>query len=284
MNSPEAVRAAAKMSVRFWGVRGTFPCPSADVLRYGGNTSCVEIRCGEHVLIFDAGTGIRLLGEALVKDRRATEIDLFLSHYHIDHIMGLPFFAPLHVREYTVRVWGSHNHPAAGVEHVLRKLMSEPLFPVPIGDLAARLEFRDFHASDTLSPRQGITIRTAPLSHPGSATGYRIDYSGRSVAYLTDTEFPDGVIDPGVVALAQDADLLILDCSFTDDELPMHVGWGHSSWQQGIKMANAANVKRLCLFHHDPSHNDVFMDGIAKAAEAARAGTMVAREGWYIDL
>jgi phosphoribosyl 1,2-cyclic phosphodiesterase len=284
MPPPESFRAAPTMSLRFWGVRGTFPCPSADALRYGGNTACVEIRCGEHVLIFDAGTGIRQLGELLTKDARAPEVDLFLSHYHLDHILGLPFFAPLHVAECTVTLWGGLHDPGTRVEHVLRRLMSDPLFPVPVRDLPAKIVYQDFCVAEILSPRHGITIRTAPLCHPGGATGYRIDYAGRSVAYLTDTEFPNGTIDAAVLALADNADLVILDCSYTDEELPAHLGWGHASWQQGIQLANKANTKQLCLFHHDPSHNDAFMDAVAKAADLARPGTIVASEGLKIDL
>jgi len=272
------------MSVRFWGVRGTLPCPGADTIKYGGNTACVEVRCSGHLLILDAGTGIRPLGDALIKDGRTVDVDLFLSHYHIDHILGLPFFAPLHIAGTAVTLWGGHINHAAGIEHTLRKLMSDPLFPVPLGDLAARLEFRNFRASETLSPRDGITINTAPLRHPGGATGYRIDYAGRSVAYLTDTEFLDGVIDATVVALARRADLVILDSSYTDAELRLRRGWGHASWEQGIQLANMSNAKQLCLFHHDPSHDDAFMDAIAEAADAARPGTIVAREGLQVDL
>jgi phosphoribosyl 1,2-cyclic phosphodiesterase len=146
------------------------------------------------------------------------------------------------------------------------------------------LKFRNFRPSETLRPRPGVTIRTAPLCHPGGATGYRVDYAGRSVAYLTDTEFPAGVFEPDILALAERADLIILDCSYTADELALHIGWGHASWEQGVRFANKANAKQLCLFHHDPDHDDRFMDTIAQAAEAARPGTAVASEGLRIDL
>ncbi len=284
MSLREARNIAASMSLRFWGVRGSFPCPGANTVRYGGNTACVEIRCGEHILIFDAGTGIRQLGDALVSESRTMEVDLFFSHCHIDHIIGLPFFAPLYLTEQTVSLWAGHLGPEIAIDHALRRLMSYPLFPIQVEAFRANVKFRNFSAGDTLTPRPGITVRTAPLHHPDGATGYRIDYAGRSVAYLTDTEFPDVLIDPAILALAQNSDLVILDATYTDDELPTHIGWGHASWQQGVKLVNMAGAKALCLFHHDLDHDDTFMDAVAKAADAARPGTIVAYEGLRIDL
>jgi phosphoribosyl 1,2-cyclic phosphodiesterase len=127
-------------------------------------------------------------------------------------------------------------------------------------------------------------LRTAPLKHPGGATGYRFDHNGRSIAYLTDVEIGDGPIDPALLTLTKGAGLIILDTTYTDDEYPSHVGWGHSTWQQGIKLADAAGANQLCLFHHDPEHDDAFMDKIAAAAAAARPGTIVATEGMILNL
>jgi phosphoribosyl 1,2-cyclic phosphodiesterase len=176
------------------------------------------------LLIFDAGTGIRRLGDALAKEGQGTDIDLFLSHYHIDHVIGLPFFKPLRMAEYAVSVWGGTGDPAADVEKILRKLISDPLFPVSLADLRAQLTFRNFRPSEILVPQPGFTIHTAALCHPGGATGYRIDYAGHSVAYLTDTEFPDGLIESSILALADHANLIILDCSYTADEAPYWLG------------------------------------------------------------
>jgi phosphoribosyl 1,2-cyclic phosphodiesterase len=267
------------MAVRFWGVRGSVACPGPSTLRYGGNTPCVELICGQHTLIFDAGTGIRQLGTTLAKGANGTGFDIFLSHGHIDHVVGLPFFAPLFVKDQVVRVWGGNLQAAGGVKQAVKKLMSFPFFPLQVDALQARLEFHDFSAGDTINPRPGITLRTAPLNHPGGATGYRVDFNGSSVAYVTDIELGAGTIDPALIDLIKDASFLILDTTYTNEELPSHLGWGHSSWQQGIELANAANVGRLCLFHHDPEHDDDTMDKIAAKAEAARPGTIVAREG-----
>jgi phosphoribosyl 1,2-cyclic phosphodiesterase len=275
---------AFSISVRFWGVRGSIACPGPDTARFGGNTPCVEVRCGQHVLIFDAGTGIRGLGSALVKGTNAPGYDIFLSHGHIDHVVGLPFFAPLFVKGQVVRVWAGTLQPAGGVEEAVRKLMSFPFFPLQVDALQATLEFHDFRAGDTITPRPGITVRTTPLSHPGGATGYRIEYGGQAVAYLTDVELGDGEINPGVLALAKDAGVVILDTTFTDEELRSRVGWGHSTWRHGVRLAKAAGSRKLCLFHHDPDHDDGVMGKIGACAEEALPGTIVAAEGMRIDL
>jgi phosphoribosyl 1,2-cyclic phosphodiesterase len=253
-------------------------------LRYGGNTPCVELVCGPHTLIFDAGTGIRQLGNALVKAANTNDFDIFLSHGHIDHVVGLPFFAPLFVKDQVVRVWGGNLQAAGGVKQAVKKLMSFPFFPLQVDALQARLEFNDFSAGDTINPRPDIALRTAPLNHPGGATGYRVDYGGRSVAYITDIEIGAGPLDPALISLVQGVSFLILDTTYTNEELPSHDGWGHSSWQQGVELANAAGAEQLCLFHHDPDHDDDMMDRIAAKAKAARPATIVAREGLKVDI
>ena len=272
------------MSVRFWGVRGSIPCPGPDTVRYGGNTSCVEIRCGDRVLIFDAGTGIRPLGNALTAANKVVDTDIFLSHCHIDHLTGLPFFAPLLGEGNRIRIWAGNLKPACGIEDAVRKVMSFPLFPIEVDMSKSKVEFRDFRAGETLNPRPGIVVRTAPLNHPGGATGYRIDHAGRSVAYLTDTELGNGPVNPALLSLAKGASLVIIDATYTEEELPSHIGWGHSTWQQCVQLAEAAGAEKLCLFHHDPDHDDAIMDKIAAAASAARPGTIVATEGLRIDL
>ena len=276
--------AAPSFSVEFWGVRGSVACPGPTTLRYGGNTPCVQVRCGSDTIIFDAGTGIRPLGNTLVQAGSGADFDIFLSHGHIDHVIGLPFFAPLFVKDQVIRVWAGNLQPAGGVRQAVQKLMSFPFFPLELDSLRATLEFHDFRAGDAIHPRPGVTVRTAPLRHPGGATGYRLEYGGRSIAYITDVELGDGAFDPALLALTKDTALIILDTTYTGQELPRHAGWGHSSWQQGIRLAETAGAGRLCLFHHDPDHDDAFMDRVKDAAEAARPGTIVASEGMRVDL
>jgi phosphoribosyl 1,2-cyclic phosphodiesterase len=272
---------AGTLSVRFWGVRGSIACPGPDTVRYGGNTSCVEIRCGEHLLIMDGGTGLRELGAALLKDG-PIDADLFYTHTHFDHICGLPFFAPAYAPGNKIRLWAGHLLPDHCIEEVLCGMMMAPLFPVPMSLLDAQVSFKDFRQGETLQPHPGITLRTGPLNHPNRATGYRIEYGGKSVAYITDTEHKKGGLDPNVLALIDGADLFIYDSTYTEAEYPAHVDWGHSTWQEGVRLADAARVKTLVIFHHDPSHDDAFMDRVCRDAQARRPSTIVAREGMVL--
>jgi phosphoribosyl 1,2-cyclic phosphodiesterase len=161
-------------------------------------------------------------------------------------------------------------------------MMAAPLFPVPIDIFTAETSYHDFTAGENLTPRAGVTIRTAALNHPNRATGYRIEFGGRSICYVTDTEHVPGKPDRNVIDLVRDADIFIYDSTYTDEEFPRFVTWGHSTWQEGIRLANAAGVKTLVIFHHDPSHDDSIMDEIASAAEQSRPGTLVAREGMVL--
>ena len=245
MSSNDASKSAPSMSVRFWGVRGSIACPGPGTARYGGNTPCVEIRCGEHVLIFDAGTGIRPLGNTLVQSGNSNGFDILLSHCHIDHVVGLPFFAPLFAEDQRCPSLGGQS--AADLQRRGRCPKAHELSALSASDrgVAGHASNSAISAPATRSTlRPGVTLRTAPLNHPGGATGYRIDHGGRSVAYITDVEIGDGPIDPALLALAKGVDLLILDTTYTDEELPSHVGWGHSSWQQGIRLADAARCRQ----------------------------------------
>ena len=170
------------------------------------------------------------------------------------------------------------------LEEVVRRIVSPPLFPVEVEIFKARMEYRDFRAGDVLQPRSGVTVRTAPLDHPDGATGYRIEYGGRSVAYITDTETRHDDCIRRITSLARAVDLMIFDSTYTEEEISSRVGWGHSTWQQGLRLAEAAGAKVFCLFHHDPDRDDRAMDGLAGAVDAARAGTIVAREGLVVDL
>jgi phosphoribosyl 1,2-cyclic phosphodiesterase len=274
----------ASMRVRFWGVRGSIACPGPETMRYGGNTPCIEVRCGKHVLIFDAGTGLRALGNLLIKDKKCRDIDIFLTHCHLDHVTGLPFFAPFFANDHRVRMWAGNLLPADNVEQVMRKLMSSPLFPVQVEIFKAAIEFHDFHSSDILRPYDDVVLKTAPLDHPDGASGYRLEYGGRAFALLSDTEGFPGKFDRELVSLARGADLIIYDATYTETEIATRSGWGHSTWERGVRLANEAGAKQLCLFHHDPSHDDDFMDALAAEANDARPGTITAREGQIIDL
>lgn len=273
-----------QLTVRFWGVRGTVATPGADTLRYGGNTSCVEVDCGPRSVIFDAGTGIKKLGDRLMGRGGAVEADILFSHCHMDHVCGIPFFAPFYGAPHRIRLWAGNLLPKGRLEAAVRSIMSPPLFPIEIDAFKAEIQFRDFHAGDMLDLGGGIKARTGMLNHPGGAVGYRLECAGKSIAYITDTEHRPDELDPTVLSLVQKADLMIYDCTYTEEEFPSYVGWGHSTWQQAVKLADAGGVNRLAVFHHDPDHDDAFMAKVEAAAAKAHPGAFVAREGLALRL
>lgn len=270
-----------RIVVKFWGVRGSLACPGPDTVIYGGNTSCVELRCGSDRLVFDAGTGLRLLGLALADE--PVDLDLFLSHTHLDHIGGLPFFAPLFDGKNDIRLWAGHLRPEHGLVDVIGSVMTAPLFPVAIERFASDPSYNDFVCGKALNPKPGVHVHTVPLNHPGRATGYRVEFGTHAICYVTDTEHRPGAPDAGILDLIAGADLVIYDCTYTDDELPAYAGWGHSTWQEGVRLCEAAGAGTLAIFHHDPSRDDRALDRIAEAADRIRPGTVVAREGLVLE-
>lgn len=268
--------------VKFWGVRGSIACPGPEHQRYGGNTSCLEVRCGDQLLVFDSGTGIRYLGNSL-SGNGPLSFDLFLTHTHHDHIIGLPFFRPVFDEKNRVQIWAGHLQPEMTLSGVLCQFMKAPLFPVPPQIFAADVSFNDFRAGETLSPGPGVTLRTAALNHPNGATGYRVEFDGRAICYVTDTEHVPGRPDENVLRLIDGADIVIYDSTYTDEEFPRYATWGHSTWQEGVRLCDLAGAKQLVIFHHDPSHDDAFLDEVATAADASRPGTTVAREGLVLQ-
>ena len=268
--------------VRFWGVRGTVPCPGPNTVRYGGNTSCIEVMCGRERLIFDAGTGIRALGSSLA-GQAGLKAHLFLTHTHIDHITGFPFFRPAYNPGNCFEVWTGHlSARQVGIQKVLGSLMSAPIFPVPIDIMHACIAFHDFEAGEDLDPLPGIKLKTASLNHPQGATGYRIEFAGKSICYVTDTEHQEDELDKNILTLIDGADLVIYDSTYTDEEYHQFRTWGHSTWREGVKLCEAAAAKTFVAFHHDPEHDDTFMDGIATELERVRPGSIVAKEGMIL--
>jgi phosphoribosyl 1,2-cyclic phosphodiesterase len=269
--------------VKFWGVRGSIACPGPSTVRYGGNTSCVEVMCGDHRLILDAGTGLRSLGGKLAA-LGPLKTDLLLTHTHFDHVCGIPFFPPFYIPGNEIRLWAGHLEEPQNLEQVIIELMIAPLFPVPPGVFQADVSYNDFKSGANFMLADDVAVRTCALNHPNKATGYRVDFDGRSLCYITDTEHVEGERDAEIVNLIQGADIVIYDAMFSDAEYPKFKGFGHSTWEEGVRVADAAGVKTLVLFHHEPSHDDDFMDLVAKDAEVARPGTLVAREGETLRL
>lgn len=270
------------MTLRFWGARGSLPAPGPSTARYGGNTVCVELRCGPHLLILDAGSGLREFGAALAEDDVSVDADILLSHTHLDHICGLPFFAAMHDPKARIRFWGGHLAPPAGIAEALLTSWRAPLMPDMDAEFRAEIAFHDFIAGQFLQLRPDLCVGTTTLRHPGNAVGYRVEWAGTSVCYITDTEHPPDGLDQNLLRFVAGADVVIHDATYTDAEYRSRVGWGHSTWQAAVSLAEAAAIGRLVLCHHDPSHNDSAMDAIASAVAERRPGTLVAREGMRI--
>lgn len=252
------------MLVRIWGCRGSLATPGPETLRYGGNTSCVEVECDDGTrIIFDAGTGIRVLGRRLAGNGTGP-IHLCLTHLHLDHIEGIGFFAPIFDPETEVHVWGPPSS-VRSLDERLARYLSAPLFPVELGDLPATFVFHD--VEDEPWEIGSARLDAAPISHPGATLGYRLEADGSTLAYLPDHEPAVGIQLDNLTsdwisgfALAEGVDLLIHDAQYTDAEYLDHVGWGHSSISQALSFGAITAAERLLLFHHDPVHSDDELD------------------------
>ena len=272
------------MLVRFWGVRGSIPTPSAATHKYGGNTSCLEVRtAGGQLLIFDAGSGIRALGRSLLQETppEGHRIMLFLTHYHWDHIQGFPFFEPMYAPQNYVYLHGFQSANVS-VERAMGEQMANPYFPVNMGVMRATRHFYTI-GEETLQVGDA-RVTTRFLNHPQGCLGYRIEDADRVLVYATDNEHGDELGDRNVRALAENADVLIYDAQYTPEEYPSKVGWGHSTWEQGALIAKEVGVKELILFHHDPDHTDFFLDSMVQDARKIFPNTHAARERMEIDL
>ena len=272
------------MSLRIWGARGSLPAPGQDTVRYGGNTLCVELRCGPHLLMLDGGSGAKAFGATLMAAGGGTDCDILMSHTHLDHVCGLPFFAPMYDPKARLRFWGGHLAPPNGIARALRKSWRAPLMPDLHKTFRAAISFQDFIPGTEMEPRPGLRVATIMLRHPGNAIGYRIFWAGKSVCYVTDTEHPAWGLDEPLVHFVSGTNILIYDASYTADEYASRIGWGHSTWHVAADLGDAAGVGTLMLFHHDPGHDDATMDRIAAEAMARRPGTLVAMEGMRLDV
>jgi phosphoribosyl 1,2-cyclic phosphodiesterase len=245
------------------------------------------MRVGSERLIFDGGTGLRVLGQSLLAQMPVTG-HLFFSHYHWDHIQGFPFFVPAFIKINTFYIYGTIAPDGSTVQHRLNDQMLHPNFPVPLQIMGADLKFVDISVGKSIKISDDIIVETALLNHPGEAVGYRVNWRNYAAAYVSDTEhFPDR-LDENVLFLARNADVLIYDATYTNEEYysekTSKVGWGHSTWQEAVKVAKAANVKRLVIFHHDPLHNDDFMDKTGEQVAEQFPNSLIAREGLSIQL
>lgn len=281
------------MSVTFHGVRGSTPCHAPDLVRYGGNTSCVSVDIdGADPVLFDLGTGLRYFGRTL-EPNAAFSGTVLLSHLHWDHIQGLPFFSPLLQPGSSVKMYGPEQEGDATVASVFEATICPPLFPVDLAVLPGEVAFVDCWESDFEIPSSAghVNVISRPIPHVGNTVGYRVTAHGKSVAYLSDHQMPvDGsfAMTSGARELCAGADLVIHDAQYTPAEFAMKADWGHCTIEYAVWVAAQSGAKRLALFHHDPSHDDDMLDRLT--AEAATCGrefgidVFAAREGLTVEL
>ena len=256
---------ASNIEMTFWGVRGTLPRPGADSVRYGGNTSCMALEFPRgQLFIFDAGSGIKVLGDQLMARGGRLEGKIFISHPHWDHINTLPFFTPLYITGNEFEIIGSSHGPTT-MRDLVSAQMDGVYFPITMREFGAKVDFRDLHEGSY--DFNGIGVETMLLAHPGNCLGYRVTFEGRSICYITDNElFPESSdyysqeYEERLLGFCSEADVLVMDTNYFDEEYATKVGWGHSCVSQVADFAHRANAKTLYLFHHDHAHDDDAID------------------------
>ncbi|MGQ9629861.1 MAG: MBL fold metallo-hydrolase [bacterium] len=271
------------MKLKFWGVRGSIPVPQREMIDMGGNTSCIEIwTCDDELIILDSGTGIRGLGKSLLQRGERIKGNILLSHTHWDHIQGFPFFAPAFIPGNEFTIYGAERY-GKRLEDTMAGQMEYEYFPVEIDKMGASIKFRGLKEGK-YKLGGSIDLTAGMHIHPNGAFGYRIECHGAVVVYITDVEHYPDRLDVRNVELAKGADLLIHDSQYTPEELPSKRGWGHSSWEQSVRVAQEAGVKDLILFHHDPDRTDDELREIEKKAQREFKNAHLAREGLEIEI
>lgn len=280
------------MKVTFWGVRGSIPSPGPDTVEFGGNTSCVEVRAGDALIIFDGGTGLRALGKKLVREMPITA-HIFFSHVHWDHIQGFPFFDPAFVPGNSIYLYGGNN-VSRTLEETLAGQMDHPSFPVHLSEMGAKMTFADLFEGQSVHLDAGdgteVVVTTARGNHPNGVWAFRVDHKDASVMYATDTEHY-AIVDPKLARLAKGVDVLIYDAQYTPEEYAgtagrggPKLGWGHSTFAAAADLAKAADVKKLLLFHHDPMQSDAAVREKERRAKELFSNVQAAYEGLTVEI
>jgi phosphoribosyl 1,2-cyclic phosphodiesterase len=273
--------------LKFWGVRGSIPTPGAATARYGGNTSSIEIRVGREIILLDAGTGLRPLGRALLKEfnNQPLKLTLLLTHTHWDHIQGLPFFGPIYNSRCRLKILGCEG-ARKGLASILTGQMESTYFPVSFDKLPSNIEIQELQKYDFKVG--SIRVKAMRANHPGVCVGYKLFTPHGTIAYFPDNESRIGGPDLELIAFLRGVDVLILDSQYDTTEYKHHAGWGHGCVDDSVELALRAGVKRFFLFHHEPDHSDKQMDALLKHARklAAKSKLKVdaAREGMVIRL
>ena len=272
-----------KIKVKFWGVRGSFPIPNNGD-EFGGNTSCVELRTSDNnLVIFDMGTGLRSLGLSLMSEQNPPrDINIILSHYHYDHILGFLMFLPLFDKRFNINIYGKTENDI-DLKSLFEKFFNPHFWPVDMGMLEASINFINIKENNFLIGNN-ISIKTNIHGHPGGALSLRVESDDISVVYITDCEHPTSNLNQNVIDISSNADLLIHDAQYTPEQMTNHKGWGHSSWKQACMVAKEAEVGQLVLFHHNPDHGNSRLEQIESSAKEIFPDSISAREGMEINL
>ena len=267
-----------QFEITFWGTRGTLATPDSECSKAGGNTVCVEVRCGDQIIVCDAGTGIRQLGSKLIEEEKYSNLHILLSHAHYDHVEGIPFFAPLFSDKCQVDIWCGKLDGSKNTRDTVEGFMKRPYFPVGPEVFRAKTKYHLLKNKQSFEIGRNIVVKTMPLVHPGGATAYRIEFEGKSFSYVTDTEHKPGETNQAILEFIKDTDMFIYDASLTDEELPEFAGYGHSTWEEGLRLAQAANAKKYFAFHHMPFRCDRDLNKIDKNIARKMPGSGIARE------
>jgi len=269
------------IKVKFWGVRGSYPIPKSED-SFGGNTSCIEVRSTNNELVLlDMGTGLRNFGNSLLKEKtQVRDINIVLSHFHYDHILGFLMFAPLFINKFNINIFA----PVESDQEIKTKFesfLNSNFWPVSMGMLTANINFNHY-SSGSISITNNVKVITSPHGHPGGASSIRVEIDRFSVTYVTDCEHPESHLNQNVIDIAKNTDILIHDAQYTPEQMPNHKGWGHSSWMHCTEVASKAKAKKLVLFHHNPDHGDSILESIEQDAKKLFENTTSAREGMEI--
>ncbi|WP_375462436.1 MBL fold metallo-hydrolase [uncultured Methylobacterium sp.] len=263
--------------LRFWGVRGSTPVSGPDYVEFGGSTPCLEVRCGQRLFLVDAGSGLYNCGQHHRADLPKT-IDLLFSHLHLDHTGGLPFFKPAVFDPERVINTYCGNLDGQSAEDALGRLYAPPLFPVTLDILPCTFKHHGFRAGESLTLEDGTRVDTILLNHPQGSVGYRFAHAGKRLCIVSDVEHTDPWPDPALMRFVAGADLMVYDGMFTDGEYPTCRGWGHSTWQKGVELAQAAGVKGLAIIHLHPCHSDATLRAMEADMQAIMPSAFIARE------
>ncbi|MEI7865641.1 MAG: MBL fold metallo-hydrolase [Chthoniobacterales bacterium] len=279
-----------RSSVLFWGVRGSIPTPGPGTVRYGGNTTCLELRLGGEIIILDAGSGLRPLGQALGREFGETPISLTIlsTHTHWDHIQGFPFFAPAYGPQNHIHIIGRKPQNSTLEAMLSQQMDGRHFFPIPLADLPASISFQDLDpAGPMLFTVGSVAIRACPTNHPGGCFAYRFSADSGDFVFLTDHE-TGGKDEATILRFIAGAALLVADAQYTAEEADARHGWGHGCVDSIVDLALGAGIRRLVLFHHDPLHDDTFIDRMLERARSLVPTTssldiLAAKEGQRID-